>query len=472
MKALILGGGTVGSTVAESLCKAGHKVTVVDRSSDVINQLRGSLDIRGIVDNASSVEMLIGVPVGEQDVCLALTSDSEVNLVASSIAKGMGAKRVAARVYADLYRSQKAFNYRRHFHIDALLGIEHLTAMEILRQIRDPDSMIVEHFAQGNTEMQEITISQETKSTGIPLEQLKLPGTVRIGSIKRDGAVSIATAADTINPGDRVSLLGEAHAIEGVKKLFDVAPMKKRTFLIAGAGEVALYLAEVLVRRKNTVNLIERNMDHGHRLSAKVPTATVLYGDARRRSVLAESGAAGCDYFIGATNDDETNIMCCIEARSLGAKSVIAVVHNTDYGGLVEKLGIDATVSPHEMVRRQVEGLLHPGPLTFVNPYLLGYGIEIVELTVQENSPVTEAALKNCGLPRHSLLASVVRDLTPQLPDADFRLRPGDTAVALVHKDDKADLVELFSDRKDPLSHQKGASFNWFGGLNEKPDAD
>ena len=449
MKVLILGGGTVGSTVADFLCKERHKVTVIDCDSDVIDQLRGSLDIRGIVGSASSVDTLSEAAAGTQDLCLALTNNSEVNLVVSTIVKGMGAKRVAARVYADTFRSQKEFNYRKHFRIDALLGIEYLTAMEILRQIRDPDSMIVDHFAQGNTEMQEIIVTQETKATGVPLQQLKLPGTVRIGSIKRDGRVSIATATDTINPGDRVSLLGETHAIEGVKKLFDIAPLKKRSVLIAGAGEVALYLVKVLVKRGNSVKLIERNKERGHLLSRIVPEATVLYGDARRRNILADARAAECDYFVGATDDDETNIMCCIEAGSLGAGSVIAVVHNTDYGGLVEKLGINATVSPHEMVRRQVEGLLHPGALTFVNPYLLGYGLEVAELAVQENSPVTEAPLKDCGLPRRALLASVVRDSTPQLPGADFRLQPGDTVVALVHKDDEKRLVELFTDRKE-----------------------
>lgn len=455
MKVLILGGGTVGSTAADFLCKEGHKVTVIDRNPDVIDLLGGSLDIRGIQGNASSVAKLVEAGAATQDLCLALTNNSEVNLVVSSVAKAMGAKRVAARVYADLFRSQKLFNFRKNFRIDALLGIEYLTAMEILRRIRDPDSVIVEHFAQGNTEMQEIIITQETKATGVPLHQLKLPGTVRIGSIRRDGRISIPTAADTINPGDRVSLLGEPHAIEGVKKLFDIAPLKKRSILIAGAGEVALYLAKVLVKRGNIVKLIEMNKENGQRLSEAIPEAIVLYGDARRRNVLAEARAAECDYFVGATDDDETNIMCCIEAGSLGTGSVIAVVHNTDYGGLVEKLGINATVSPHEMVRRQVEGLLHSGALTFANPYLLGYGIEVVELAAQENSPITESPLKECGLPRRSLLASVVRDATPQLPDADFRLQPGDTAVALVHKDDEQRLVELFTDRNNRPPREK-----------------
>ncbi len=447
MKVLILGGGTVGSSVADFLCQGGHEVTIVDRNDEVLEQLNEKLDIRRLTGSASSAETLVLADAASQDLCLALTNNSEVNLVASALAKTMGAKRVAARVYSEVFRSQRKFNYRKHFHADRLLGIEYLTAMEIARRIRDPGSMMIEHFAQGHTEMQEILISRASGSTGVPLRQLKLPGTVRIGSINRDGKISIATADDTINPGDRISILGEPHAIEDVKKLFEIAPFKKRSVLIAGGGEVALYLTEVLCKRGNKVTLLESNKERCSILSREHPDATVLQGDARRRSILAEARAAECDYFVASTGDDETNIMCCVEAKSLGAAAAIAVVHHPDYGGLVEKLGIDVTVSPHEMVRRQVEGLLHLGALSFSNPYLLGNRIDVVELSVQENSPITDAPLKDCGLPPRALLASVVRDAAPQLPNADFRLQPGDTAVALVHKDDEDRLVELFTNR-------------------------
>ena len=84
MKVLILGGGTVGSTAADFLCKEGHKVTVIDRNPDVIDLLGGSLDIRGIQGNASSVAKLVEAGAATQDLCLALTNNSEVNLVIKS----------------------------------------------------------------------------------------------------------------------------------------------------------------------------------------------------------------------------------------------------------------------------------------------------------------------------------------------------------------------------------------------------
>ena len=449
MKVLILGGGTVGSTIAQFLCTEGHSVTIVDQNQEVLARLDTELDARAVYGNASVASTLFKADVASQDLCLALTNSHEVNLVASDLAKTMGAKRTAARVYAEVFKDLHRVDYRKCFRVDRFLGIEYLTAMEIARLIRDPGSMMIEHFAQGYAEMQEVVILRPSSATGVPLEKLKLPGTVRIGSINRDGRISIATASDTINPGDRITILGETQGIEGVKKLFEIAPSKRKKVLIAGGGEVALNLVDVLKKRGNTITLLESNRERSNMLSRELQSsATVLLGDARRRSVLMDTRPNDYDYFVAATGDDETNIMCCLEAKSVGAATAIAVVKHSDYGGMVKKLGIDITVSPFEVVRRQVEGLLHTGALSFANPYLLGHGIDVVELTAQENSPITASPLKECGIPRQALLAAVVREATPQLPSADFRIQPGDMAVALVHKEEEQHLVELFTDQR------------------------
>ena len=85
-----------------------------------------------------------------------MTGCDEVNIVGASMAKSMGAKRSIARVYAPVFRDLSTFDYQRHFHIDRMLSLEHLTAMELARGIREPGSVVVEQFARGGLEVQEI----------------------------------------------------------------------------------------------------------------------------------------------------------------------------------------------------------------------------------------------------------------------------------------------------------------------------
>ena len=138
MKVLVLGGGTVGSSVARFLCHKGHEVTVVDQKYEVCAQLGESTDVRTIVGPGSVASTLFRAEVGSHDLCLALTNNHEVNLVASCLAKTMGAGRTVARVYADILLDLHRLDYRKAFGVDRFLGIEYLTALEIVRRIRDP----------------------------------------------------------------------------------------------------------------------------------------------------------------------------------------------------------------------------------------------------------------------------------------------------------------------------------------------
>lgn len=449
MKVLILGAGTVGSSITRFLYENGHEVTVVDHNAELLAKLAETMDARMVKGSASLATTLFEADAPSHQLCLALTSNDEVNLVASHVAKSMGVDRTAARVYSTFFRDLQKFNYRETFKVDRFLGIEYLTALEIARQIRDPDSMMIEHFAQGHTEMQEVSITRESASTGVPLSKLQIPGTVRVGSIWRDGAISIASASDTINPGDKVTFLGDAKQVEEVKKLFVTAQAKKRNVIIVGGGEIAYNLAGVLLERNNTVKLLEADEKLCADISKRVSGLDVIRCDALRRNVLLEERAGQADYFVAVTNDDENNVMACVEAKSMGAKKTIAVVKHSDYGELFEKLGVDKTVSPYEVMKHQVEGLLHTGALIFSNPYLLGGDINVVELTAQADSPITASPLKDCGIPSKALLASVVREMTPCLPNADFRIEEGDTAVALVHASEEENLVRLFSNPKN-----------------------
>ena len=449
MRVLILGAGTVGGSVARRLVKQKHDVTLVEKRNDVAELFNESIDARVITGNAALASALFQADAASADVCFALTGEDDANLLAGSIAKAMGARRVAARVSAPEFRDVSSFDYRRHFNIDRLLNIEYLTAVELAIRVREPGAMLIEHFACGELEMQDVVITKESSATGIPLADLKLPSEVRIGAVNREGEIAIATADDKIEVGDRVTLLGARPQVESVKKLFLTRSVNRRDVVVVGGGETGFYVASVLEKRNYNVKLFERNEQRCAILAENLKKTTVVHGDGRRRAILDEQRVGEGHVFIACTGDDEYNIMACVEAMELGAKNLMAVVNHQDYASVVGKLGINDVVSPFEVVGKQVEGLMHKGALVFQNSSLLSGPIEVVELEVEEDSRITKVPLKNVGIPRPTLIAAVIRENNVLIPNAEFEFRANDTAVALTLAECIPNLTALFESEQN-----------------------
>ena len=444
MRIVVLGAGTVGTSVAELLCRNRHSVTVVDHDPAVARRVNDELDVRGVTGSAAQSSVLFQAGVMGADLCLAFTSSDEGNLIAASMAKAMGAHRVVARVYAPVFRDLSTFDYQRHFRIDRLLSLEHMTAMELVRKIREPGSLVVENFAHGDIEMQELAVTKSTSAVGVPLKDLNLPRVVRIGSILRDGKLSIAEANDVIAVGDRVTLIGSREDIDNVKSRFEAEPPQKRGIVIAGGGETGYHLARALEGPRFAIVLMEADRERCEFLASHLKHTTVVNCDVQRRADLEEERVGSADVFVACTGEDENNIMACVEAKELGAKMTAALVSRPDYANVVEKLGIDETVSPREVVAKQILGFLNLGPVVFRNPLLAGGGVEILEVEVLNNTPITEHVLAKVELPSQCLIAAVIKESFVQVPGADDRIKPGDTVLLLVADESVEDALKLF----------------------------
>ena len=446
MEILILGGGTVGGYIAKRLSELNHAVTVVERRRDAANEV-DQHDIRVVVGDALQSAVLFKAGATTADVCFALTSSDEANLLAGSVAKGMGARRVAARVNSLAYRDYMTFDYRRHFEIDRFLSQDYLTAIELARRIREPGAMLIEHFASGELEMQEVVVMRGSEMTGKRLAELKMPREVRVGAITRDGDARIASADDRIEVGDRVTLVGSRAEVESAKKALLIGSVKPPYVAIIGGGEIGFNLASILTRRNYTIKILERNYDRCQYLARRFSDrVTIVRGDGRRRSVLDEHGVGQADFAIACAGDDEYNILACVEAVELGATTRMAIVKHADYASVVGKLGVTEAVSPYDVMGRQAEGFTHKGALVFQNSTLLSGSIQVVELEVGANSAATRTPLRELRLPKPSLVAAAIRDNSTLIPHADFVFAPGDAVVAFAESRDLAALVKLFEE--------------------------
>ncbi|QDV71026.1 Trk system potassium uptake protein TrkA [Rosistilla carotiformis] len=445
MQAIILGAGTVGTWIADLLCRARHSVTVIDTNPEEVRRINAELDVRAIHGSGSQSTVLFQADICGADICLAVTGDDEVNIVAASMAKALGARRAIARVYAPAFRDMSTFDYQQHFNIDRLLSLEQLSATELARSIRNPGSIPLEHFARGQLEVYELTVAIKAPAVGKPLRELTLSHGVRIGSISRQGRRWIAGGEDEIHAGDSISLIGFPKDVAEARAQFapESTRVPRRNVIIAGGGETGYHLAQSLNKAEYRILILDEDPKRCEHLATLLPSATIVTANANRRSVLEDEGVGKADYFVACTGNDENNIMAGVEARELGAHKVMAVVGRPDYANVVAKLGIDVAVSERDAVARQVMGFMNDGPIISQSQLPEG-SIGVYEIEIDEDVPVTKAPLMQLPLSGRCLIAAIMRDGFVRVPTAKDHLRIGDVIVALIDQNTLDSTISLF----------------------------
>jgi len=446
MNVVILGAGTVGTSIADLLCSKSLDVTIVDESRQALDEIEEHLDVRTVLGSACDAVTLFQAGVLSSELCLSVTKHDEINLVGASLSKSMGARKSVARIFNPSYQDTSTFDYRRHFGIDRLLSLEHLTALELAKGIRQRGLYAMENFIRGGIEVQEVAVENDSKAVGVPLHELNLPSGVRIGSISNAKGTRIAGANDKLEANDHVVLIGKHEDLADVKKLFERRPPKRMKVIIAGGGEVGFQLARLLQKGRFSVVLLESDAERCQFLAEKLDGITVVHADVTRRAEMEEARVGKAHVFIAATGRDEDNIVCGVEAKELGSRKIMSVVRRPDYANVLGKLGIDVAVSPREVMAHQVLGMVSAEAMISRSTISEGEA-EIWELEVGEGTPITESPLKEIVF-SNSFVAAIEREDFVMVPGADDRLQPGDIAVVLVQKDSIERTLKLFTKRK------------------------
>lgn len=444
MHAVILGAGTVGTSIAEILCANNVDVCIVEENRDVLDRVEEQLDVQTVYGSACESIPMFQAGVQNADICLAVTSRDEVNLVGTSLAKAMGAKKTVARIFNPAYRDFSTFDYQRHFGIDRVLSLEKLTAFELAKGIHTPGMFAVENFARGGVQVLEVGVDEKSNFVGKKVSALGLPRTIRIGLLAREGRVVIPSADDELNAGDRVTLIGKQEALDSVRRDFQARSQPMTTITIAGGGEIGFALARLIDNQRYRLTIMETDHERCKHLSERLDSATVLMADATRQSDLTETRVGNVDVFVAAMGRDEDNIVCGVEAKQLGADRVVGVVRRPDYVNVLERLGIDVAVSPREVMSREILGMLSTGAIIRQSS-LAGGSAEVWEVHINEGVPVTKAPLKSLQL-RSCLIAAIVREEYVEVASGDDQLRAGDTAVVIVTKNSKAEALPWFTE--------------------------
>ncbi|MBK9171273.1 MAG: Trk system potassium transporter TrkA [Bryobacterales bacterium] len=200
-RVFILGGKQLGIRIAEDLEKQGKQVKLFERDAARCEKIAGILRDTVVVHGDGTDEAtLVEENIDGIDAFLALTNDDEDNIIASLLARRLGAKKVVALI-----------NRLNYIAMAQRLGIHttvspRLAAVDrILQFVRKGRVMSVTTFRQEEAEAIELIAPRGSKYVGKKLRDLHLPHGAIVGAIARaDGEVLIPRGDASIEVGDRV----------------------------------------------------------------------------------------------------------------------------------------------------------------------------------------------------------------------------------------------------------------------------
>ena len=226
-RVMIAGGGRVGLRLARSLAGE-YEVKIIERDRARCEYLASELPSSTLVlhGDVSDEELLIDEHVGDMDLFLALTNDDEDNILASMLAKRLGARRVLAlinrRAYADMMQGST---------IDIAVSPAQAVIGELLADVRRGSVAAVHSLRRGTAEALEGVAhgdARTSKLVGRRVDQIKLPRGARFGAIVRgtgDACRVLMPHHDTlIESGDHVVIfMAHKRMLRDVEKLFQVS---------------------------------------------------------------------------------------------------------------------------------------------------------------------------------------------------------------------------------------------------------
>lgn len=215
---------------------------------------------------------------------------------------------------------------------------------------------------------------------------------------------------------------------------------------IAGGGRVGFHLARLLSAEKHDVTVIEKDPNQVELLDYSLDVRTVL-GRAEDILRLKSLDAGSADLFIAATGVDEINLITATTAKGLGAKLVVARVHDPIYNEsdiLYETvMGIDYILSPQALTAREIVNYVeHPG---IVATESFGRGhIQMLQMRVAAVPLKEGQTLKDLVLPKDMLLGVIGRNGEVEIPHGNSTLHENDYVTLIGRKESMNETIKMF----------------------------
>jgi len=452
MNIIICGAGRVGYSISKQLSAQGHSITVIDQSSEFIQKINETQDVKGVVGRATYPSVLEKAGAEDADMIIAVTQNDETNMVICQVAYSIfKINKKIARLRGQEFLGGKwgKLYGESNLPIDVIISPELEVAKSLQRKLEAPGALDSVPFVGGKIKVLKIDIDKKCPLVNTELSKLtqKFPDLkANILGVIRGEKFVILKKKDKILFNDKAFVVINASQINKTLSAFGHEEKMAKKILIIGGGNIGFNLAKNLENDSDDVRvkIIEKNKDRAELIANELNNTIVINGDGLDEDVLKEANIEEAETILSLTNDDEDNIMVSVLAEKNNPnKRTIALVNKQNYSLLQSSLKINDLVDPRNTTISTILKHVHKGTIETVYTLLDGE-YEFIEAEVLETSELISKSIKDSNLPKEIRIGAVVRKKEVIIPKSDFKFEKKDLVVFLTKREHLEKVESLF----------------------------
>ncbi len=215
-KVMILGGSKVGVFAAKRLSKK-YNVKLIEKGKDKCFALADELeDVLIINGDVRDIELLEAEGIGNMDAFIAVTGNTETNIMSCLVAKKFNVNKTIALVENIDY-----IHLSQNIGVDTMINKKLIAANFIFRYIRKGEIISLTSIHGVDAEVLEFIVKEGSKITAKPIKDLGFPQSAIIGGAVRDGKGMTTTGNFQFKPKDRAVVLCQPDCIHKVESFFN-----------------------------------------------------------------------------------------------------------------------------------------------------------------------------------------------------------------------------------------------------------
>ena len=452
MNIIICGAGRVGYTIAKLLSEQEHSITVIDQSSEDIQKINDSLDVRAIVGKATYPTVLEKANASEADMIIAVTRNDEINMLICQIAYSIfNVQKKIARIRSKDYLNPKFSKVysKENLPIDVIISPEIEIAKSIQRKLEAPGALDNVNFAQNKIRLLEIFVEKTCPIIDIPLNELtkKFPNLEAniLGVVRKDKFI-ILKKNDVMKKDDKAYVIINSEQMQQTLLAFGHEEKIATKILIIGGGNIGFNLAKNVEQsfEDARIKIIEKNKERAELIANELNNSIIINGNGLDEDVLTEANLEEIETVIALTNDDEDNLMVGVLVEKFSKdKRTMALINKPNYTLLQSSLKIDDLIDPRMNTVSSILKHVHKGTIETAYTILNGE-YEVIEAEIIETSELINKELKEANLPEEIRIGAILRNEDIIIPRSNFVFKKKDIVVFLAKRDQLSIVENMF----------------------------